>query len=240
MSKPIRWACGVTTVSSRASTTLPQTMHSLCDAGFEEVRLFVDGCDDPTPFNVFGCPITVRPSPPLRIVGNFMLALAELYVRDPRATRFAIFQDDVICLKNLRQFLTKSPYPKSGYLNLYTYPVNYQHIQGSKVPRGWYQSNQRGLGALGLVFDRDAMLALLGAGHMIRKPMDADNKRSWKALDGGIVSSMKNAGFREYVHTTSLVQHIGNGDSTLGNVRPQYQEPTPHFPGPQFDAMELL
>ena len=233
----MNWAVGVTTVLKRRDKTLAETLNSLCDAGFEDVRLFVDGCDNPREYAAFERSVTCRPSPPLRIVGNFMLGLAELYVREPLADRYAMFQDDVTCVLNLRHFLEQSPYPQKGYQNLYLYKANYQHIGGKP---GWHPSNQRGLGALGLVFNRDAMLALLGAGHMIRKPLEAKNQRSWKALDGGIVSGLKNAGIREFVHNPGLVQHIGEHASTLGNHGAEYQDPTPYFAGTDFDALELL
>jgi hypothetical protein len=233
----MKWAYGVTTVPSRKDTTLPKTLHSLCDAGFGDPRLFVDGCDNPHDYDAFQRPVTCRPTPPLRIVGNFMLGLAELYVRDPMADRYAMFQDDVVCVINLREYLSKCTYPRDGYLNLYTYHENFAFTRGKP---GWNRSNQRGLGALGLVFNRDVAQKLMESGHMIRKPASANHKRSWKALDGGIVSGLKAFGVYEYVHNPSLVQHIGTMQSTLDNNRHMWQNPTEHFPGVNFDALELL
>lgn len=233
----MNWAYGITTVPSRKDTTLPKTLHSLCDAGFGDPRLFVDGCDTPTDYVAFQRPVTCRPNPPLRIVGNFMLSLAELYVRDPFANRYAIFQDDILCVNNLREYLSRCEYPKDGYLNLYTYHENYAFTKGKP---GWNRSNQRGLGALGLVFDRNAVQKLLENGHMIRKPTAANRLRAWKALDGGVVEGMKHAKIYEYVHNPSLLQHIGDMQSTLGNDSHQFQAPTIHFPGVNFDALSCL
>jgi hypothetical protein len=146
-SKPVSWASGVTTVPERFQTTLPRTLLSLKNAGFPEPRLFIDGYDrDPG----LQLPTTVRHDR-IRVVGNWMLALWELYIRDPSATRYAIFQDDLIAYRNLRLYLERLRYPDQGYCNLYTFPEN-QRLSAGRT--GWYPSNQLGRGAVALVFDK--------------------------------------------------------------------------------------
>jgi hypothetical protein len=229
----MKWAVGVTTVPSRRASLLPQTMNSLCDAGFDEVQLFADGCDDPRLYSKFGCRVTCRPNPPLKIVGNWMLSLWELHVRHINAERYAIFQDDIIAVKNLRRYREVCTFPKKGYLNLYTFNENKAHTKGEP---GWHPSNQRGLGALGLVFDRDGVEQILGANHMVRKPWSAALKRGYKAVDGGILEAFKGVGWKEYVHNPSLVQHVGT-KSTLENAN---YAPVASFPGEGFDAMDFI
>lgn len=165
---------------------------------------------------------------------NWWLAAHELYGRSPTADFYAIFQDDVIFVRGLREYLENVHWPGPGYLNLYTFPSN-QELRRAR--KGFFRSNQRGLGALALVFNNDAMRKLLLAPHMIEKfvPKPGKESRAFKAIDGGIVESFKAMGMNEWVHTPSLCQHIGQ-TSTLNNWNPD----SACFPGEQFDARGLL
>jgi len=234
----LAWEYGITTVPSRRGKELPATLNSLCDAGFGNPRIFVDGCDDPSPYAVFERPVTCRPPPPLKIVGNWMLSLWELYVRNADAHRYAIFQDDILAIGNLRKYLDSCPYPPKGYWNLYTHKENVQHTKTARHPTGvpgWCLSNLRGLGALGLVFDRAAAQTMLASRHMVDKPASAQQDRRSRKVDGGILEGMKKAGYKEWIHNPSLLQHTGIV-STIGNKYP----PIPSFPGTEFDAMSLI
>jgi hypothetical protein len=96
------WAYGVTTVPSRRNDLLPETLCSLCEAGFDAPRLFVDGDNDPKGWErEFGLETTCR-YPTIRTHGNWILALSELFIREPHAERYALFQDDLITYRNLR------------------------------------------------------------------------------------------------------------------------------------------
>lgn len=211
--RPISWAVGVTTVPERKNDLLVQTLHSLCDAGFGDPHLFVDGCNDPSEYKEFGGLISCRPNPPVKIVGNWVMGMWELYVRNPAAHRFVMFQDDIQAVGNLREYLESCPYPKKSYLNLYTHDENKKFTNNEP---GWCLAMQRGLGALGLVFDREALQTVLINGLLVRKPASAGTKRAWKSLDGGVSQGMKNSGFKEYTHNPSLLQHWGLS-SSLGN-----------------------
>lgn len=232
----LRWACGVTAVPQRRYDLLPRTLASLAAAGFPPPRLFVDGTDDgPGWAASFGLEVTAR-WPRVNAVNSWVLALWELYARDPRADRYALFQDDLVCVRNLRAYLEACPYPERAYLNLYTFASN-QSIAplgpGGKQRPGWYESNQLGRGAVALVFSREAAVTLLASRNTVDKPASV---RGHKSLDGMVVTSMQLAGWREYVHSPSLTQHTGEA-STMGNMPHQ---PAPSFPGEGFDALELL
>lgn len=234
----IRWSYGVTTVPERRDL-LNRTLASMSAAGFPSPHLFVDG------EGKYDLPHTIR-SPRTNIATNWTLSLAELYYRNPGADRFCIFQDDCVMYRNLRHYLEAVPYPDKSYLNLYTFKVNQQLAKS----RGWYPSNQRGLGAVCLVFDRAAVRALLTSTHLVDRVKDPN--RSWRYIDGGIVEAMHIAGFKEYVHNPSLVQHTGavstvdkREHATESNTNfPKFRWPestfAPEFRGEQFDAMELL
>ena len=241
----MNWAYGVTTVPSRSGDLLPKTLRSLAAAGFDKPRLFVDGLPDQelTPwFHSFGGLEITNHFPKVKTAANWTLALAELYSRHPTFERFAVFQDDLIAVRNLRPYLDSIPYPCKdpprnknkeilGYWNLYTFPHNQELAAGRK---GFFESNQRGRGAVALVFDRHACLTVLGSRHIWDRA--ADSKRGDQCIDGGAVTAISLADGKEYCHNPSLVQHTGLV-STMGN-RPHPQAPS--FPGEHFDAMELL
>lgn len=234
----LSWVCGVTTVLSRRKELLPRTLESLMRAKFPAPRLFVDGEKDPSSWErEFGLQVTTR-FPIIRTHGNWFLALHELFIRNPVADRYAVFQDDLICCSNLRAYLDACDYPKAGYWNLYTFPENQKLApavgQTGRQAVGWYRSNQKGKGAVALVFDHASVLSMLSSDHMTGRPTDA--KRGWKAIDGGIVSSMRKAGRYEYVHNPSLVQHVGDRSSMGNGPHPKAES----FRGEQFDATELL
>ena len=240
----LNWAYGLTTVPERLATTLPTTLASLKSAGFDRPRLFVDGDRETTQsWRQFGLELTFR-WPRLRTHGNWFLALHELFVRNPLADRYAIFQDDLVASANLRAYLESCAYPGDGYWNLYTFPENQRLApmvgQTGRQAVGWYRSNGKGKGAVALVFDRDATLSMLSSEHMAGRPMNLD--RGWRAVDGGVVDSMRKAKRYEYVHNPSLVQHtgerssMGNNDRRGFSVHPKAES----FRGEDFDAMNLV
>jgi hypothetical protein len=240
----MKWAYGVTTVPSRLDTTLPKTLESLRQAGFNSPRLFVDGIESPEPYHKFGLPITTR-YPAIRTASHWVLSLYELYLREcdensqrggGLADRYAIFQDDFITYKNLRQYLERCTYPEKSYWNLYTFPCNQMNAPNGGKTAGWYQSNQMGKGALALVFDREAVTTLLQQQYLVVRPQCTKN--GFKSIDGGIVTSLRNAGYTEYVHNPTLVQHIGI-ESTIGNINDENNTAT-SFAGETFDALSLL
>lgn len=223
----MKWSYGVTTVPSRFPDLLPRTLTSLSKAGFDRPRLFIDGIPRDVPGYLSVYHKTFHDN--VKAFGNWVMAAWELYLHEPHADRFAVFQDDFVTYRGLRGYLEQCDYPKQGYWNLYTFPEN------EKANRqGWYPSNQRGLGAVALVFDNEALRLLLCQRHMIDRPLDAT--RGHKFVDGGIVDSFKKAGWQEYVHSPSLVQHTGQ-KSSIGN---KHQPLALSFRGEEFDAMTLV
>jgi len=224
----LTWSYGVTTCEQRVKDGLLQrTLTSLAKASFHEPRLFVDGMVYGNSTVPEGYQVTYR-YPVIRTHANWVLSAYELYLRDPLADRYAIFQDDMVTYLNLRQYLDQSPYPDKGYLNLYTFPHNV------KPRNGWYESDQMGKGGVALVFDNDALRTLLSQRKLVERPKCPH--RGHRSVDGGIVDSMKEAGYKEYVHNPSLVQHTGmissmdNGEHPLADT----------FKGENYNALDLL
>jgi hypothetical protein len=226
------WEYGITTVLSRRDIEFPRTLHSIQSSGFDHPRLFIDGCtpSQASMYDIFELPVTCRDR--VRTAANWVLSLYELWTRNPNADRYAIFQDDFVCVRNLRTYLEESPYPEKGYQNLYTFPANESLKPDGKY--GWYKSNQLGYGAVALVFNNEAVMALLGQNYLVERFKDAD--RGHRAIDGGIVEAMKAVGWSEYVHSPCLIQHIGDV-SSMGNSR---HAKALSFRGESFDALSLL
>lgn len=245
------WEYGITTVDTRQDTTLPVTIESLKRAGFDKPRLFVDGTNAIPHYALkFGLPITVRGNNNVRAFANWYMAAVELYMRNPNADRYLLFQDDIIACKNLRAYLEYVPYPdgngrQKGYLNLITYPQNESQSKlygelpenNNGTQAGWYPSNQLGKGAQGLVFNNAAMIALLTSDYMVKRVQD--ERRGWHGIDGGIATAMKRMGFIEYVHTPSLIRHIGE-ETSMGEEHPKTQPIDKSFQGEEWDAMTLV
>lgn len=227
----MNWAYGITTVPSRCGELFPRTLASLVKAGFDKPRLFIDGAIDGRDYEKYGLETTTH-YPNLRTAGNWILSLHELYLREPRAERYAIFQDDFVTCLNLRAYLDRCDYPAKGYWNLYTFPVNQALAPEGKTYKGFYPSNQRGKGAVALVFNQEAVCTLLSQKRFVDRFQD--EKRGHQAVDGGIIDSFNKVGWREYVHNPSLVQHTGLV-SSMGHNNPLAES----FPGEEFDLLSL-
>lgn len=240
----MRWAVGLTTVKEseqtlkhtqaqpRRTSLLPRTLASLRAAGFAELRLFVDGDDDGASWSrEFGLPVTARGGPHARTAANWVLSLYETYHRDPDADAYLIAQDDLVCVRNLREYLERNPWPGDGYANLFVMPSNAKLDPGRP---GWYASNQLGRGAVLLAFTRKAVVELLGDVYLVARAQD--HERGHRAIDGGIVECFRNKGRREFCHSPSLCQHTG--DVSVMQNRPHPKSPS--FPGERFDPLTLL
>jgi hypothetical protein len=239
----IQWAYGVTTVPSRRDNLLLGTLTSLRLAGFDKPWVFIDGCEDPRLywqwFEDRGLQYAGLTShyPYVRTAGNWILSMWELWIRNPTCTRFALFQDDLVTYRNLRQYLDRCAFPSKGYWNLYTFNSNTGIApvdDNGRTRVGWYKSNQFGRGAVGLVFDRQGVVDLLGNHHLSDRVQDLH--RGWRAIDGGIVTALGKCGYTEMVHHPSLLQHTGQVSAMWNKPH----QPAPHFLGESYDALLLL
>lgn len=254
----VEWAVGVTTVPARRNDLLPQTLASLRAGGWERPRLFVDGGGDGASWSAeFLLDVTARCGEPARVAANWLLALAELYWRRPWADRYLVVQDDVVCCRHLREYLEAAPFPELGYQNLYTSLENEAVVHGKKkgtwhegarIPGGREyhgKPQQRGRGALALCFDGEGVRALLSSPHMAKKP--TDRLRGWRGIDGAVVEAMNMAGFTEWVHCPTLVQHRGDVSTIMvptgpgGELQPRHRiKRALTFMGEDFDARKFL
>lgn len=242
----MKWTCGITAVPSRRGTTLPKTLTSLEAGGFESPRLFIDGEQDALAWGYLGYEYTMR-WPAVHAFGNFWMGLLELYLRDPLADLYAMFQDDVLVCRNTRKYVEATlptllaKLGKPAYLNLITFAPNEDLVRDKGI--GWHLSNQLGWGGQALVFPRDTMLRMFQSKHLVERPLGMRNgvpdpPRAWKNLDGGVVTSVKSFGGVEVVHYPSLVHHV-DCESVIGNGRDRRTE-NGKWSGEDFDAMSWL
>lgn len=177
---------------------MKRTADSLAEAGFDEPMIVKDCHTKP------------------RHILNWKKGFEWLVAKD--ADRYAVFQDDVLACVNLREYLEQMTYPYRSFLNLITFDGNTR--PGSV---GWHPSRQRGKGAQGLVFDRESALALRTS-EQYKYPSKLSGTE--KSIDGMVATGLRSLGFTEYVHTPSLLQHVGE-KSTLGHnlgPAPSWQE----------------
>jgi hypothetical protein len=226
----MKWACGITSIPTRQHSLFEQTAKSLYAAGFDSTRLFID--DAQPDERDCGQQITTR-WPKIGPLGNWVLGLWELYLRNPEADRYAMFQDDLLICKNTRQYLERIAFPDRGYWNLFT---THHNQELATEERGFYLSNQMGRGALALVFSRDCLLTLFRQKYFLTQP-----QRMNRNIDGMVSEALRAVDYKEYVHNPSLVYHTGEV-STMEHLFPDsYIQPNAiSFPGESFDAMECL
>jgi hypothetical protein len=225
----MKWSYGVMTHPLRRFGLLPQTLVSLAKVGFAEPFVFVDSDEAVSPYGYVpaGSGWAIIRCPKLGIAFNWQLSMWELYLRNPSAERFALFQDDILASRDLRAYLEACPYPERGYLNLLTHMSN-DELLAKDPALGWREAGQigggnpdrwqTGRGACGLVFSSEALTTLFCSAHYVLRPqgkgglppMDStDQVKCRQKIDGGIAAAMNRAGWREYIHNPSLIQHVG-------------------------------
>ena len=231
---PGTWQYAVTTVSTRADNLLLTTLESLAASGFNNPTISVDGYLQTTNF----ANLTVIERDNIKAYPHWVLTLHELFLRNPWAQYYAIFQDDFVCVPNLRAYLTSCEYPAKGYLNLFTFMEN-DALVARAGTQGWVpaaradEGYQLGRSAVALVFNHEAVITLLTSPHMLTRMYDAVT--GLKSIDGAVVTAMHKAGYTEYVHNPSLVQHIGEV-SSMGNKK----HPQSKCFQPDFDPLTLI
>ena len=226
----MEWAYRITTTPDRQYNYFPKTLEALKVGGFTHPTIFVDDHHSTGTYERYGLPVVYRNSK-IRAYGHWLMSLLELWIRYP-VQRFAIFQDDFVCYRNLRQYLDNCHLPDDGYWNLLTFPQNEALAPPNRI--GWYPSNQRGRGAVALVFGHTAVFKLLTNQMVMAKPKAKENPD--RCIDGLIVTAANNMGLKEWCHYPTLVYHMGDC-SSIGN---RQHVKSRSFRGEDYDAMEMI
>jgi hypothetical protein len=232
------WQCGLTTVPDRRHELLPNTLASLVRAGFPTPHLFVDNLQSHAQaielnYPALDCAVTYR-IPRVGAMNNWWLGFVELYVRNPWADRYAMFEDDLLACLSLREYLDRTTTNDfKGYWNLLTHEFNRTKLKLDLAPVGWLTSDQGGRGAVATVFNNRAateMIMSRQAIDMIRNPKEAR-----RVIDGALSNIFRKMRWPEHIHNPGLIQHVGF-HSTQGHKYGTMQS----FLGVDSDALQLL
>jgi len=204
-----RWAVGVTT-SPRRDSTLEQTLDSMYRAGFDSVRLFMDGTVR-LPQRHQTIPLTWREDS----VGAWpawYMSLAELVLHQPDADAYLLVQDDVLLAdrESLKAYLEQVLWPGNelGIVSLFSPEYRMHPGWHSGPPSPWFSAQALLLPnsiARLLLCDADVSRRCLEAagGHHIPIPTVLADWASRRSIP---------------IHqpSPSLVQHIGNTSTLWG------------------------
>jgi hypothetical protein len=223
------WSYGITAVPSRVYDLLPRTLESLAKAGFNEPTVFMDGqvIDMEALYFVHNGPLVIH-RPRIGHFANWINSLYYLYTTNPKAKFFALFEDDLLAVSNLRTYIEQCYQPTRGYFNLVTHDQNYIPI---KRKPGWHQPKYKGKGALGLVLSSDVVQVLIRSTNL-ESYLRSDKR---KAADGYVMTTLTVMRYKEYVHSPGLLQHTGL-ISTLDHKYGYMNS----FPGEDYNPLELL
>ena len=209
-----RWSVGVTTAPRRLAT-LADCLDSLCQAGWQEPRLFADS-PVPIPDRFSALPLTLR-EPRVGAWPNYYLALAELLMREPHADAFMLVQDDTLFLRHpgLRAYMERIlwPGPAPGIVSLFC------STSDTQATRGWHRFAGSWIrGALAFIFSNELAKRFL-ADRSVIEHRCAPGPDGLAKIDVLIGAWAHERGIPMYYPTPSLVQHIGQVSSIWPSAR---------------------
>lgn len=198
----LRWAVGLLT-APRPESTIGTTLRGLLDAGFEDIQIFAEpGSSVPREFAHL--PRTVH-GRKLGNVANFFTSLASLFLGQPEADAYALFQDDIEPARGLRAWCEDQFWPDgAGLVSLYTCLAHQDTEPGWRVRKlGAYRT----FGSQALVFRRDVLKEFLSDGRLLEI-----HERGRVHGDDMILGEWaERRGIGMAYHTPSLVAHIQGG-----------------------------
>jgi glycosyltransferase involved in cell wall biosynthesis len=203
----LTWSVGLLT-APRPQPTIEETLSNLRAAGFPEIHVFAE----PGSFVPAATPglFVTQHGRTLGNLGNFYSSLAALYMTEPRADCFALFQDDIEAATGLREWCENEFWPHgAGLVSLFT-----PRVFTAPHP-GWRILNPgrfRTFGAQAFVFRRDALQRFLADErllHQRQRQPDGDDAAvgDWAARSGEGIA----------YHSPSLVQHLAVPSSIPGH-----------------------
>lgn len=214
-----RWAAGVTT-APRNSPTLKRSLDSIRAAGFDPVIF----AEPETPLSGIEAEIVQRRAK-LGVVVNWIQGLQDLLARFPDAQALAMFQDDILLCKGVREFLEHDLWPRrdSGVVSLYCPNAKGYERESFTGTRRISQKNL--IGACAMVVPRHVAELIVTGQHRNKWRGFAEGGQSaindparWKALDAFIGHALAAAGLSADFYDPSLVQHIGKTSTLYGKL----------------------
>lgn len=204
-----RWSVGMTTAPRREST-IERSLSSLAAAGWDRVRLFAEpGSMIPEGFRHL--PVVWRESR-LGAWANWLLALVQMYLREPAADAYFLVQDDVVYCRDLRSYLEQQlwPSPSAGVVSVY---CSSKHDPGNEEAGFVRIPPQDGLiGAVACVFPTASVRSLLAFSGVHTHHLGS-GPAAQRDIDG-VVGRWAGARGREvHCHVPSLAQHVGEAST---------------------------
>lgn len=210
--KVATWAVGVTTAPRRLPT-LQRCVRTVLDSGWDDPVLFVDGdVDVPSPLETLA---TCRRAPAVGAFPNYVLSLAELFMRDPHADAYLMIQDDALLLGTpaMREYLQSVLWPGDGAWIASLY-CSKQYTQASL---GWHIFPDSWVwGAVAFVFSPQALRQFL-ASPLVHQHRALPDGKGLSRIDVVIGQVAVANEIPILFPSPSLVQHIGTV-STIWNV----------------------
>jgi hypothetical protein len=209
------WAVGVTTAPRRLAT-LDACLDSVIQAGWSDVRLFMDDRVEVADSHA-SLPCSVR-EPKLGAWPNYYVSLTELVMRHPNATAYMLVQDDSLFFGHpgLRSYLDTLVWPVEGPAMMSLFCPRYytQANRGWQVMDGpWFCC------ALAFVFSRQAVQLLLADPVVLQHRWSPHFGGGTHGIDVIIGRWADRKGVPVYYPSPSLVQHIGEVSSIWETAR---------------------
>ena len=217
--KEATWACGVTT-APREKPTLTRTLESIEKAGFPAPTIFSDDRGVACPLS-YSERITQRAAR-LGAFPNFYCGLTELFMGNPTADYYAMFQDDVRLTENCRWYLddvlspsgnqVHSIYTSSRYSGDYcgsgllttNHLIDNRYARWVFVTEGWDY-----VGALAFVFSQESINTFLTSPVAVQHRHSEYGLRCVDSIVGKVFKTVR-------AHYPSLAQHIGDTSTIHG------------------------
>lgn len=202
--------------------TIGLSIDSIANAGFDTMHVFYD--------------VNKR----LGSFYNYKRALEFLVIKFPNSDAYIIAEDDILCSKELRNYLDYSLWPENtAYCSCFT-PQAYKSDKSgwNKINLGIYSYM-----AQFYVFPNKIVKKVLNDlddTDLIRQLLDnsgIDYRNSMDCVLGGWAKLNQ---FDVYYHTPSLIEHIGDGISTLGNNEHEFCRTSEDFIGENTNALSYF
>ena len=229
------WALGVTT-APRREPTLSRMLESLRHAGWNEAYIFAEpgSADDGVTSGHRWCSRGQR----LGMFSNWYLSLTELTLREPEADAYVLCQDDIVFCEGVRSYLEQilwaSPSPQ--VLSIYCAAVHDRNddVGFRALDEGWQTC-----GALTLIFPNVVARALLCDSMFLHHRRNGSMSET-VGIDSVVGSWCQKSGITYYVHSPSLVQHIGQNSTLWGYLADSPRRSACSFPGESVSIVDTL
>ena len=227
------WAVGVTT-APREEPTLARCLASLAAAGWDEPVVFAEPqAQVPERFHRLDI---VRRAAPLGVVGNWLLALSELVIRQPEADAYVMVQDDAVFCRSVRPYLERTLWPaeRVGLVSVYR-PALYAAEKGGFAP---VELAHPLAAALTHIFPPAAARQAVASGAAMAQRWRAYHEGQ-RRLDWLVGRLLRCLGLAAYYHAPSLAQHIGETSTVWPKAAVRGRRRASDFVGEAFDATAL-